>query len=223
MPEVSRRARQAAATRRNLVEIARHLWSEQGYAAVSIGALLETAGLARGALYHHFADKRELFRAVVESVESEVLAWMSGASNVPGGPWAELRWACGLYLSACADPGVRRILLCDAPALLEPEPSGGRRLAALRARLERALAEDPAQAETLAPLLLGALDAAALGFATRAEPGEAWQQMHTAVTLVVEGLRLVHLQGAVPAVPGGFKERDAWEAWRRRAGATPTS
>ena len=147
---------------------------------------------------------------------------MSAASNAPGGAWTELRAACALHLSACLDPGVRRILLCDAPALLGPAEHARRRLAALRSRLERALPDDPDAAGNLAPLLRGALDAAAFEAPDR-EHAESWQSLHTSVTLMLEGLRLVHLQGVVPSLPAGFEEREAWQAWQRRDASTPRS
>ena len=215
----SRRER-AESTCQRLIATARRHWQERGYEAASIGGILAEVGLARGGFYHHFADKRALFEAVRDQVEAEVLSWMRGASNSPGGPWSELRAACVLHVSACADPGVQRILLRDGPALLERgvEP----RRAALQARLERALPDDPAGTAALAPLLLGALEAAALELADQPD-ADGWRQLHTSVTLLLEGLRLVSLQGMVPAVPKSAEEDRAWQTWQRRGASTPRS
>ncbi len=68
------RARQAEATRSLLIAVARESFTEHGYAATSIDDIIQHAGVARGALYHHFSGKEALFRAVYESVEHEVVA-----------------------------------------------------------------------------------------------------------------------------------------------------
>jgi len=96
------------------------------------------------------------------------------------------------------------------------------RRAALQARLERALPDDPAGTAALAPLLLGALEAAALELADQPD-ADGWRQLHTSVTLLLEGLRLVSLQGMVPAVPKSAEEDRAWQTWQRRGASTPRS
>ena len=97
------RSRQADATRGRIIEISRELFAERGYEATSIPAILERAGVARGGLYHHFAGKREIFRAVREQVEAELCAWMQAANNASGGPWVRLRAACMLLLSVISN------------------------------------------------------------------------------------------------------------------------
>jgi len=200
------------------VTIGREIFAAQGYHGTSLAAVLERAGLARGGFYHHFAGKRELFGAVAEEVETGVLAWMAAASSFPGGAWNCLRAACGLYVSACSDPGVRRILLQDGPAVLEVVPLEARRLAAFRTRLEHALEDDPDSAELLAPLLLGGLNSAALRQPT--DDVGAWSELQHAITFVLEGLRLVQQQGVVPSLPATADwEENPWRAWRRHAAA----
>jgi len=68
------RARQAEATRSLLIEVARKNFTEHGYGATSIDDIIQQAGVARGALYHHFSGKEALFRAVYETVEGEVVS-----------------------------------------------------------------------------------------------------------------------------------------------------
>ena len=193
--------------------------SASGYQATPIGVILERAGVARGGLYHHFAGKQELFAAVFDQLEDEVLGWLSGAAHFPGGPWATLRAACGLYLSACSSAEVRRVLLRDGPAVLAEAAGGNRRLAALRARLEHALG-DAEQARTLAPMLLGAMESAARGMGERRDR-HAWEDLNRSLTSLLEGLRLVQQQGMLPALPG--LEEEPWQAWSRRGAPTPRS
>jgi AcrR family transcriptional regulator len=69
------KAERAEVTRETLVRTARQLFADRGYAAVGTEEVVQRAGLTRGALYHHFRDKRDLFRAVYEQAEAEVLGW----------------------------------------------------------------------------------------------------------------------------------------------------
>lgn len=217
------RSERREATRRNLIEIARGLYAERGYAETPIGEILSRAGLARGGLYHHFAGKQELFAAVAQQVEDEVLAWISAASRISGGgPWVALRAACGLYLSAFTDPGVRRVLLQDAPSVLGPTASARIR-DSFRAQLDHALEGDTGQAAALTPLLVGALDAAALEIGDPADTAT-WDRLNRALHFLLEGLRLVEQQGVVPSLPRRPEwEENPWQAWQTRASATQKS
>ncbi|HVV18467.1 MAG TPA: helix-turn-helix domain-containing protein [Pseudonocardiaceae bacterium] len=97
---------------------ARRLFAERGYADVSANEIVAAAGLTRGALYHHYTDKRDLFRAVFVELETEltdeIRAVAAAADDVGGGMFAGL----DAYLSACERPEVVRIVLTDAPAVL---------------------------------------------------------------------------------------------------------
>jgi len=69
-------------TRETLVRTARQLFADRGYAAVGTEEVVQRAGRTRGALYHHFRDKRDLFRAVYEQAEAEVVESIrAGAST----------------------------------------------------------------------------------------------------------------------------------------------
>ncbi len=110
-----------AATRRILVAAARTLFAQKGYAATSTPEIVKAAGVTRGALYHHFADKQALFAAVVEE-EHAVLALTihqaaEGGEDEPGPVKALIRGGEG-FLAAMQDEGRRRILIVDAPAVL---------------------------------------------------------------------------------------------------------
>ncbi len=112
------------ATRRSLVAAARDLFAQKGYAATSTPEIVAAAGLTRGALYHHFADKQALFAAVVEE-EHALLALTihqaaEGGEDEPGPVKALIRGGEG-FLSAMQDEGRRRILIVDAPAVLGRE------------------------------------------------------------------------------------------------------
>jgi AcrR family transcriptional regulator len=113
-------AERAAETREALIEAARPLFAAQGFAEVALETIVRAAGVTRGALYHHFADKTELFAAVFEQVESEVAARMGeaiAASNQTD-PVEVMRLGADFWLDVCSDPEVQRIVLVDAPAVL---------------------------------------------------------------------------------------------------------
>ncbi|MGA8544079.1 MAG: TetR family transcriptional regulator [Mycobacterium sp.] len=113
-------AERAAETRDALISAARPLFAAQGFAEVPLETIVRVAGVTRGALYHHFADKTELFAAVFEQVEGEVAARMGeaiAASNLSD-PVEVMRLGAGFWLDACSDPEVQRIVLVDAPAVL---------------------------------------------------------------------------------------------------------
>ncbi|WP_414689038.1 TetR/AcrR family transcriptional regulator [Mycobacterium sp.] len=122
MMDATRRtqAERAAGTREALIAAARRLFAAQGFADIALEAIVRAAGVTRGALYHHFADKTELFAAVFEQVEGELAAQMGeaiAASNQTD-PITILRLGVDFWLEVCSDPEVQRIVLVDAPAVL---------------------------------------------------------------------------------------------------------
>jgi len=110
-----------AVTKARLVSAARKLFAEKGYAATSTPEVAAAAGMTRGALYHHFADKTDLFRTVVEEehliLAMSIEAAAAGSDDEPG-PVKALLQGGDAFLTAMQDPGRRRILLVDAPAVL---------------------------------------------------------------------------------------------------------
>ena len=113
-------AERAAGTRETLIAAARPLFAAPGFADASLESIVRDAGVTRGALYHHFADKTELFAAVFEQVEGEMAARMGEAVTAAGqtDPVEVMRLGAHFWLDACADPEVQRIVLMDAPAVL---------------------------------------------------------------------------------------------------------
>ena len=113
-------AERSAETREALITAARRLFAADGFAEVALETIVSAAGVTRGALYHHFADKTELFAAVFERVEGEVAARMGEAIGEAGetDPVQIMRLGVGFWLDACSDPETQRIVLVDAPAVL---------------------------------------------------------------------------------------------------------
>jgi AcrR family transcriptional regulator len=116
--KVNQRVEQGQATRAALIDVATELFATNGYEATAIPAVLDAAGVSRGALYHHFESKEALFEAVLQSVEAEATLKVTRAARGATDPLDGLRRGCAAYLAMCRDPVVRRISLIDAPAVV---------------------------------------------------------------------------------------------------------
>jgi AcrR family transcriptional regulator len=106
------------ATRAALIAAGRELFAAHGYGQVSAEALVRAAGLSRGALYHQFGGKRELFAAVVEVVERETVGRIGQLLAGVADAREALLVGVDAWLEACADPEVEQIVLVDGPAVL---------------------------------------------------------------------------------------------------------
>jgi len=154
---------QAETTRAALLGVARRLFALRGYPDVSIEEIVQAAGVTKGALYHHFKDKLELFRGVVEQIEKAVQERLLAAASQPGDGLARLRAACHAYLDACTEDEVGRIVVLDSPAVLGWDAwcklSRSYGLGFFVERL-RAVREDDPAIESTAQMLMGALNVA---------------------------------------------------------------
>jgi AcrR family transcriptional regulator len=101
-------AEQSDATRSALLAAARMLFTEHGYAATSTNEIVDRARATRGALYHHFPAKYDLFRAVFEQLEAEVADQVARAALAGSDALEQLRLGCGVFLDICLDPAVQR-------------------------------------------------------------------------------------------------------------------
>ena len=112
------RADRAQDTRERLVTVARRAFGERGYAKVSLDALAAEAGVTRGALHHHFTNREGLFEAVLRRIDTELAEGWGEAAAPHDDRWTAFRAGCHRYLTDAMDPGRRRILFQDAPAVL---------------------------------------------------------------------------------------------------------
>jgi AcrR family transcriptional regulator len=191
----SSRAVQAEATRAALVAAARKLFVEKGYFATGTEEIVAASGVGtRGALYHHFGDKRALFQAVFEEVEEGLLAAAGSAEEV-GDALGRLRSGLLRFLDASLTPEVQRILLIDGPAVLGwrtwRELEGRYGVGAIHGLLERAVLDGSLPAQpliVLAHVLLAAVDEAALVIADSPDPISAREQGIAAISQLLAGL-----------------------------------
>src|SRR5579863_2975416 len=162
------RAAQGASTRAALLGAARELFGSQGFALTSLEDVVARAGVTKGALYHHFSGKEELFADVYEQVQHEVSDRVVAEFLRPD-PWEALQVGCELWIDAHLDPAVQRITLRDARAVLgwevvrDVETRYG--AVALLGVLRRAMRQGVIDEQPLRPLaltLMGALNEACL-------------------------------------------------------------
>lgn len=187
-------AERALATRAALVAAGRRLFVAKGYFDTGTEEIVREAEVTRGALYHHFADKKALFLAVFEAVEDDLLASAAGTSR-PADALGRLQMALLGFLDASLTPEVQRVLLIDGPAVL-----GWQEWRALEARyglgVIRQLLADAIDEGTLAPqpidalahILLAAVDEAALFIANAADPRAARDTSASAMRAVLAGI-----------------------------------
>ena len=113
-------AERTEATRGRLGATARRLFAEKGFAATSTEEILGEAAVSRGALYHHFASKTDLFRAAFEAVEDDLTAQILAAAAGSGetDPLRILELGFDAFLDQCVNPEVQRIVMLDGPTVL---------------------------------------------------------------------------------------------------------
>ena len=138
------KAEQREATTAALIEAARELFAERGYAGVGTEEIVQQAGVTRGALYHLFrGGKEDLFRAVLVHVSAETTQRVIAAASAAEDPWEELVVGTDAFLDACTRPEVQRIMLVDGPAVLGwdvwRETDGNLALGLLEAALTHAM------------------------------------------------------------------------------------
>jgi AcrR family transcriptional regulator len=190
---INLRKQQAAATRAALIAVARRLFTERGFHETGISELCATAGVTRGALYHHFGDKEQLFEAVFHEISDDIGLFTGLADD----PWQELVDGMQGFLNRVADSDeVQRVLLLDGPVVLGPARWRDirtifttTRLAPTLDRLIRAGIIAPQPTEPLAELLLAVLNDAAMAIAHAEDPAARRRELGAALTTLVSGLR----------------------------------
>jgi AcrR family transcriptional regulator len=184
----------AEATRGKLLAVARRLFATKGYAATSLDELVRRAGVTKGAFYHHFPDKQAIFRVVFEQAEQELCDAAAAAAR-GGDTCARFRAGCVAFLEASLDPGLQRITLTDAPAVLGwevwREIDWRYGLALIESGLRQAMAEGhipKRPTKAVAHMLFGALCESAMVIARAPKPREALRQARRELDVLLSGL-----------------------------------
>jgi len=189
------RERQAEATREHLIAVARQRFAEQGYAATSIEDVVHRAGVAKGALYHHFSGKHALFGAVYDTVLADVVTAVMAKASAEQEPWASVRAGLSAFLDACLDPAFRRIVILESVSILQPRVReaeiGQVELPMLRTLLTpiAGAALSGVAVDPLAHVALGGLYGAALFIARSPDPAAARREVDIVLDTLIGGLR----------------------------------
>jgi AcrR family transcriptional regulator len=193
------KAAKADATRHALVGAARELFGDHGYAATSVDEVARHAGLTKGALYHHFRDKKDLFRAVVEDVKRDVTAEVGEVflrTVDEGDPLDYVVAGCLAFIDAHLDPAVQRISIIDARSVLDGaerrDLDARYEVAVMRGAFRRAMRLGVVDRQPLAPLahiVAGALGEACAMIAEAPDKSVAREEAGGVITRLVEGLR----------------------------------
>ena len=198
-------AERTAATRGALVDAARTLFGERGYADVGTAEITEAAGVTRGALYHHFGDKLGLFRAVVEAAETDLLGTVGDrvVDTEVADAIAAMRQGVRVFLDELGDPALRQLLLTDAPSVLgwaEWREIGQRAaIGMVEGLLQMAVDQGriaPQPLHALAVVFMGAVDEAALYVAHSDDPEQAHAEVLAVVDRIVDAFVLDPPAGA---------------------------
>ena len=199
MPRATRTsspAERSAATREKIVEAARELVCERGYAGLRTAAVLERAGVSRGGLYHHFTGKTNLIAAVLEAVEVDLLKRLADAVAGAPDPFTALQLGTQWFLDECLrSPELQRAGLHEGRKALgwetwrqTIEPLGIATLEANFRAAQKAGQIHPADPRALAHLMLAMLHEAATVIFTAPDPAAERDRVGTAVATVVDGL-----------------------------------
>jgi len=186
----------SAATVADILAAARRLFATTGFEATSIDGIAAKAGVAKGAVYHHFDSKEEIFTRVLEDVQAEIAALpVPAATRAMADPLDMIAAETRRYLLAATEPSRKRILLIDGPAVI-----GWRKWreiddrffgAGARTAMTRVLGAG-AQArkiDAVTHLVMGAVMEACLVCATAPEPKKAARELSSGLRKMLEGLR----------------------------------
>jgi AcrR family transcriptional regulator len=186
------RIERGRATREQLLATAREAFGEHGYEATSVAEILDTAGVTRGSLYHHFDTKEALFDAVLDREMEALAVLVRDAALAQGDPADALRVGSVTWLRAVADPAVQRIVLVDAPAVvgwprwreLDEQYTLGGTKAALRALVAEGRLS-AGETDVLAHMILAAVGEAAMMIARSEDPAGALPDAEAAVSTLL--------------------------------------
>jgi AcrR family transcriptional regulator len=190
-------AERSQSTRQALVAAARPLFADRGYAGVGTEEIVRAAGVTRGALYHHFDGKRELFEAVYEQIEVELAERIAaGALQAnAASPLEAMRAGAEMFLRVSTEPEAQQIVLLDGPSVLGwdrwREIAAAHGLGLIEATLGAAIEAgsiDPQPVRPLAHVLMGALDEAAMLVARAEDPDKMRAEVGQTLGALLDGL-----------------------------------
>ncbi|MBH3428189.1 TetR/AcrR family transcriptional regulator [Pseudomonas alkylphenolica] len=180
-------------TRATLLATARKVFSERGYADTSMDDLTAQASLTRGALYHHFGDKKGLLAAVVAQIDAEMDERLQAISDAANDPWEGFCQRCRVYLEMALEPDIQRIVLRDARGVLGGASADAQRdcVESMQRLIDALMCQGivaRASPQALASLIYGSLAEAALWIADGEDASTRLVQSVAALELLLRGV-----------------------------------
>jgi AcrR family transcriptional regulator len=205
----TRRQDYSASTKRALVEVARELFTEQGYAGTSLDAIVGGARVTKGALYHHFSGKQELFEAVFEAVEDDAARAIRSAVKDRKDPWDKAMAGLRAFLAVCQQPAYRRVVIAEGPAVLgyeryreQEERSTFGIVQDIVAAVLTTYELEQSMIETFSRVFFGAMSAAGSAVTSSDDPKRASAEVEAAIAFFLAGLRQQAEAGGTLPTPG---------------------
>jgi len=204
----NRRQQYSAATRSALIDMGEELFTEHGYAAASLDAIVAGAEVTKGALYHHFSGKQALFEAVFERVEAAAAKAVTDAVHGHQDPWQKALAGLRAFLDVVQQPTYRRIVILEGPAVLgwarfreQAERSTFATVLDIVSSVLRAgdLDVGDAMVDTFSRIFFGAMSSAGEWVSTSEDPNAAAARVESAIGFILDGMRL-QLEAGVEVV-----------------------
>ena len=194
----SRRQQYSAATRAALIDQGEQLFTEYGYSATSLDAIVAGAEVTKGALYHHFSGKQALFEAVFERVEAAAAKAVADAVEGHDDPWEKALAGLRAFLSVVQQPTYRRIVILEGPAVLgwtrfreHAERSTFTTVLEIVSSVLQANGPelDEEMVDTFSRIFFGAMSSAGEWVSTSQDPNAAAARVEAAIGFILNGMR----------------------------------
>jgi AcrR family transcriptional regulator len=196
VPRTSRRQEYSASTKRALVDVASELFTERGYAGTSLDEIVSGARVTKGALYHHFSGKQALFEAVFETVEAEATAAIRKAVRDHDDPWEKALSGLRAFLDVVQQPGYRRIVIQEGPAILGYERFREQEERSTFGIVQEIVSSvldsydlEPSMVETFSRIFFGAMSAAGTAVSSADDSERASAEVEAAIAFILGGLQ----------------------------------
>ena len=207
VPGVNKRAQYSASTKRALVDVAQDLFTEHGYSATSLDAIVAGAEVTKGALYHHFSGKQALFEAVFQRVEENAALAIHDSLKGYDDPWEQALAGLRTALEVVREPAYRRVVIQEGPAVLgytrfreqEERSTFGIVLDIVGAVLRSGgWSMEEEMLHTFARVFFGAMSAAAESVSSAPDPEAEAARVEAAISFILAGMRALADAGEDP-------------------------
>lgn len=222
----TRRQRYSDSTKRALVDVAEKLFTEHGYAATSLDAIVAGADVTKGALYHHFSGKQAIFEAAFERVESHATAEIRQATESHQDPWLQAQAGLRAFLEAVQQPGYRQIVISDGPSVLGHERYREQEERSTYAIVDQIVRQvlvddvwglDDAMLDTFTRIFFGAMSAAGTSVAASDDAAAAALRVEAAIGFILGGLQKLLEDGVEGPAPAAAPPAQSPARPRKRA------